>query len=137
MLDEVGLRLVRSLGQIYVLNVHMGLTAVLTVGHYPDMNIKITTESPRLDATPGEWYASDLHAMTSTGFPWRDATPGERGAIDLVMTKITDVPQMDDGYVFRREVATVQTVPGRGCRTVQGFPQIDSAAVDCGAVELN
>ena len=69
------------------------------------------------------------------------------------MTTTTNVARMDatpgDRYVFGREVATVQTVPRTssnpgvigavklGCRTVRGFPQFDSAAVDCGAVELN
>ena len=38
------------------------------MGHNPDMNMKIKTESPRLAFTPGEWYASDLLATTSTGF---------------------------------------------------------------------
>ena len=52
---EDGSRLVRSLGQIYVLDVHIELTDVLTVGYYPDIDMKITTESPRLDATLGEW----------------------------------------------------------------------------------
>ena len=51
-MDEYGSRLVRSVGQLYVLDVHMGLTDALTVGHYPDMNMKINTESPRLAATP-------------------------------------------------------------------------------------
>ena len=47
--DEDGLRLVRSLGQIYVLDVYMGLIDICIVGHYPDMDMKITTDSPRLD----------------------------------------------------------------------------------------
>ena len=85
----------------------MGLTDALTVGHYPDMNMMINTESPRLAVTLGEWYASDLHATTSTGFPRRDVIPDVIGAVKL------------------------------DCRTVRGFPQIDSAAVDYGAVELN
>ena len=85
----------------------MGLTDALTVGYYPDMNMMINTESPRLAVTPGESYASDLHATTSTGFPRRDVVPDVIGAVKL------------------------------DCRTVWGFPQIDSAAVDCGAVALN
>ena len=58
--DGHGLRLIRSLGQLIVLNIDMGLTDVLSVGHIPDMNMKVNTESPRLAITPGEWYASDL-----------------------------------------------------------------------------
>ena len=37
--------------------------------------MKINTESPRLAVTPGEWYASDLLAMTSTGFRQMDNIP--------------------------------------------------------------
>ena len=43
------------------LNIDMGLMDALAVGHNPDMNMKIKTET-------GEWYASDLLATTSTGF---------------------------------------------------------------------
>ena len=57
--------------------------------------------------TPGEWYASDLLATTSTGFREMDDIPNVIGAVKL------------------------------DYRTVWGFPQIDSAAVGCGAVELN
>ena len=146
--DEDDSRLVRSLGQIYVLDIHMGLTDVLTVGHYPDIDMKITTESPRLDATPGEWDASDRQATTSTGFPQKDATPGERCAIDLVMTTTTNVPRTDATPGSRCLAMRLQQFPGRtnpgvigavklGCKTVRGFPQIDSAAVDRGTAELN
>ena len=58
--DGHGSRLIRSLGQLIVSNIDMGLTDVLAVGHNPDMNMKNNTESPRLAVTPGEWYASDL-----------------------------------------------------------------------------
>ena len=73
--DGHGLRLIRSLGQLFVLNVDMGLTDALAVGHNPDMNMKICTESPWLAVTPGEWYASDLLATTSTGFRQMDDIP--------------------------------------------------------------
>ena len=85
----------------------MGLTDVLTVGHNPVMNMKNKTEAPRLAVTPGEWYASDLLATTSTGFHQLENITDVIGAVKL------------------------------DCRTVWGFPQIDSAAVGCGAVELN
>ena len=52
--DGHGSRLIRSLGQLFVLNIDMGLTDALAVGHNPDMNMKIKTESPRLAVTPGE-----------------------------------------------------------------------------------
>ena len=90
-----------------MLNFDMGLTNALTVGHYPDMNMMINTESPRLAVTPGEWYVSNVLATMSTGFPRRDGIPDVIGAVKL------------------------------DCGTVWGFPQIDSAAVDCGAVELD
>ena len=90
-----------------VLNIDMGLTDALAVGHNPDMNMKINTESPRLAITPGEWYASDLLATTRTGFRQMDDIPHVIGAVKL------------------------------DCRTVWGFPRIDSAAVGCGAVKLN
>ena len=105
--DGHGSRLVRSLGQFFVLNIDMGLTDALAVGHTPDMNMKIKTESPRLAVTPGEWYASDLLAMTSTGFRLMDDIPNVIGAVKL------------------------------DCRTVWSFPQIDSTAVGSGAVELD
>ena len=85
----------------------MGLADALTVGHYPDMNMKINTESPRLAVTPVEWYASDLLATTSTGFPQMDGIPNVIGTVEI------------------------------DCRTVWDFPQINSAAVGCGVVELD
>ena len=39
-------RLIRRLGQLFVLNIDRGLTDALAVGHNPDMNMKINTESP-------------------------------------------------------------------------------------------
>ena len=105
--DGHGSRLIRSLGQLFVLNIDMGLTDALAVGHNPGMNMKIKTESPRLAVSPGEWYASDLLAMTSTSFRQMDDILHVIGAVKL------------------------------DCRTVWGFPHIDSAAVGCGAVELD
>ena len=72
----------------------MGLTDALTVGHYPDMNMMINTESPWLAVTPCEWYASDLHATTSTGFPWRDVIPDVIGAVKLVCRTVRGFPRL-------------------------------------------
>ena len=105
--DGHGSRLIRSLGQLIVLNIDMGLADVLAVGHNPDMNMNINTESPRLAVTPGEWYASDLLATTSTCFRQMDDIPHVIGAVKL------------------------------DCSTGWGFPQIYSAAVGCGAVKLD
>ena len=52
-MDENGSKLVRSLSPLNLLYVYMGLTDALTVGHYPDMNMMINTESPRLAVHPG------------------------------------------------------------------------------------
>ena len=41
--DGHGSRLIRSLGQLIVLNIDMGLTDVLALGHNPDMSMKIDT----------------------------------------------------------------------------------------------
>ena len=73
----------------------------------PDRNMKIDMESPRLAVTPGEWYASDLLATMSTDLRQMNGIPDVIGAVKI-----------DYG-------------------TVRGFPQIYSAAVDCGAVELD
>ena len=66
-----------------------------------DRNMKIDTESPRLPVTPGEWYASDLLATMSTDLRQMKGIPDVIGAVKI------------------------------DCRTVWGFPQIDSAVVDC------
>ena len=56
-------------------------------------------------------------------------TPGEWYASDMLATMSTDLRQMNG----------IPDVIGamKDCTTVWGFSQIDSAAVDCGAVELN
>ena len=123
-------RLFRSLGQICALDVHVGQTDVLTIGHSPGMDMKIATEYPRLDATPGDRCPSDLHMTTSSGFPRTDATPGERCAVDLVTTvQIVRVRTSSNPGV----IGAVKLV----CRTVRSFPQIDSTADDCGVAELD
>ena len=64
------------------------------------------TESPRLAATPGEWYASDMLTTMRTDLRQMNGIPEVIGAM-------------------------------YDCRTLWGFPQIDSAAVHCGVVELD
>ena len=92
--DGHGSRLVRSLGQLFVLNIDMGLTDALAVGHNPDMNMKIKTESPRLAVTPGEWYASDLLATTSTGFRQMDDILNVIGAVKLDCRTVWGFPRL-------------------------------------------
>ena len=72
-----------------------------------DRNMKIDTESPRLAVTPGEWYATDLLVTMSTDLRQMDGIPDVIGAVKIEQQNSV------------------------------GFPQIDSAAVDCGAVELD
>ena len=56
-------------------------------------------------------------------------TPGEWYASGILAMMNTDLRQMNG----------IPDVIGamKYCRTVWGFPQINSAALDCGAVELN
>ena len=72
----------------------MGLTDALTVGHYPEMNMRINTESPRLAVIPGEWYASDLLATTSTRFPRMDGIPDVIGAVEIDCRTVWGFPRL-------------------------------------------
>ena len=67
--------------------------------------------------------------MTNTDSPRLAVTPGEWYASDMLMTISTDL----------RQINGIPGVIGAmyDCRTVWAFPQIDSTAVDCGAVELH
>ena len=51
--DGHGSRLIRSLDQLIVLNIDMGLTDALTVGHNPVMNMNNKTEAPPVGRYPG------------------------------------------------------------------------------------
>ena len=74
-------------------------------------------------------YGRDRIMMRNTESSRLAVTPGEWYASDILATMSTDLRQMNG----------IPDVIGamKDCRTVWGFPQIDSAAVDCGAVELN
>ena len=100
--DGHGSRLIRSLGQLIVLNIDMGQTDALTVGHNPDMNMKINTESPLLAVTPGEWYTSDLLATTRTGFRQMDDILHVLSAVKLDCSTVWGFTQIDSATVFRR-----------------------------------
>ena len=113
--DEDCSWLSRSFGQICVLVVHVGQTYVLTIGHSPGMDMKIATEFPWLDATPGEWYTIDLHMTMTTEFPLMDATPGHRCAIDLVMTTTTNVPRTDATPGERCTIGLIVLTATVGC----------------------
>ena len=90
-----------------MLDVHVGQTDVLTIGHSPGIYIKIATDFPQLDATPGDRYVIGREVTTVQIVPRTSSNPGEIGVVEL------------------------------GCRTVRGFSQIDSVPDDCGAVELD
>ena len=74
-------------------------------------------------------YGLDRIMMTNTDSPQLAVTPGEWYASDMLTTMRTDLCQMNG----------IPEVIGAmyDCRTVWGFPQIDSTAVDCGGVELD
>ena len=67
--------------------------------------------------------------MTNTDSPRLAVTPGEWYASDMLKTMRTDMRQMNG----------IPEVIGAmyDCRTVWGFPQIDSTTVDCCTVELD
>ena len=74
-------------------------------------------------------YGLDRIMMMNTESPRLAVTPGEWCASDMLATMSTDLRQMNG----------IPDVIGarKDCSTVWGFPQIDSAVVDCGAVELD
>ena len=74
-------------------------------------------------------YGLDRIMMTNTDSPRLAVTPGEWYASDMLTTMRTYLRQMNG----------IPVVIGAmyDCRTVGGFPQIDYAAVECGAVELD
>ena len=76
-------------------------------------------------------YGLVLIMMTNTDSPRLAVTPGEWYASDMLTPMRIDLRQMNG----IPEVIGAMYV----CRTVWGFPQIDSTAVDCdtGAVELD
>ena len=83
----------------------------------------------RLSCRPAIVNGLDRIMMMNTESPWLAVTPGEWYASDMLATMSIDLRQMKG----------IPDVIGamKDCRTVWGFPQIDSTAVDCGAVELD
>ena len=74
-------------------------------------------------------YGLDGIMMTNTDSPRLAVTPGEWYASEMLAMMRTDLRQINGST----EVIGAMY----DCRTVGGFPQIDSAAADCGAVELD
>ena len=85
----------------------------------------ITTDSPRLTVTPGEWYASDVFAQIR-----RDL----RHTYDISAVDCNAVERND--LIFRRLSLPPEDV-STGCDGKYGSLQIDSAAAESGAVELD
>ena len=114
-------RLFRSLGQLCVLDMHVGQTNVPTgrLGDDPRRNLPPSPMSPGDEGVslpllvPLMGKSSRRSGITGIRhspamcFPRRDATPGEISAVEV------------------------------GCRTVWGFSNIDFAPGECGAVELD
>ena len=74
-------------------------------------------------------YGLDRSMMTNTDSPRLAVTPGEWYASDMFTMMTTDLRQMNG---FTEMLGAMCD-----CRTVGGFPQIDSAAATDGAVELD
>ena len=116
-------------------------------------SLMTTTDSPRLAVTPGEWYASETMRMIRTDLrqmngitriigamcdcwivgvcPQLDSAAADCGAvelIDLIVRRMSFPP--DELSAERDKIYTID------CNTVWGFPHIDSAAADYGAVDL-
>ena len=70
----------------------------------------------------------DQSLMTNTDSPWLAVTPGEWYASETIRMIRTDLRQMNG---FMRILGAMCD-----CWTVGVCPQLDSAAADCGAVEL-
>ena len=91
-----------------------------------DMIMKITTDSPRLTVTPGEWYASDVITHTRRDLPH---TYDISAMVDCNAVERNDL-------IFRRLMLPPEDVSTRRDGNY-GFPKIDSAAADTGAVGLD
>ena len=86
----------------------------------------ITTDSPRLTATPGEWYASDVLTQIR-----RDL----QHTYDISAAVDCNAVELDD-LIFRRLSFPPEDVSA-GRDGNYGSPKIDSATADSGAVELD
>ena len=73
-------------------------------------------------------YGHERIMMTTTDSPRLAVTPGEWYASEM-LTMITDLCQLNG---FTEMIGAIYN-----CRTVGGFPQIESAAATCSGVELD
>ena len=91
-----------------------------------DTIMMITTDSPRLTVTPGEWYASDVLAQIRCDL---------RHTYDISAAVDCNAVEPND-LIFRR----LSLPPGdvsAGRNENYGSPKMDSAAADSGAVEMD
>ena len=91
-----------------------------------DTVMMITTDSPRWTVTPGEWDASDVCTQTR-----RDL----RHTYDISAAVDCNAVVRND-LIFRRLSLPPEDVSA-GRDGKYGFPKIDSATADSGAVEIN
>ena len=74
-------------------------------------------------------YGHERIMTTNTDSPRLAVTPGEWYASEMLTMMTTDLRQLNG---FTEMIGAIYN-----CRTVGGFPQIDSAAANCGGVELD
>ena len=128
-------KLFRSLGQLWVLDVHVGQTdiAMGSLGDDPRKNLPPSPMSPgdggvslSLNDTrrsvvvgiTGKGHSPGMVLTTAMCFPRTDATPGDRCTIDLYMMIATDFPQTDatpgERYVIGLDTTPVPSFPRTG-----------------------
>ena len=154
-------RLFRSLGQICVLDVHVGQTDVPTgsPGDDPRRNLLPSPMSPgdggvslslsvplmgkssRRSGITGKGHSPGMVLTTAMCFPRTDATPGDRCAIDLDMTIATDFPRTDatpgERYVIGLDITTVPNFPRTGATPGEMCTMdVEFIPGEIGAVEL-
>ena len=112
-----------------------------------DMIMMITTDSPRLTVTPGEWYASDVLTQLRRDLRQTYGIPEVTGAMydcrtvwgsPRMYSAAVDCNAVEKNMVFHRlSLPPEELSAGRDGN--YGFPKIDSAAVDygTGAVRLD
>ena len=74
-------------------------------------------------------YGHERIMMTNTDSPRLAVTPGEWYASEMLTMMKTDLRQLNG---FTEMIGTIYN-----CRTVGGFPQIESDVANCGGVELD
>ena len=134
--DEVCLRLFRSLGRICVLDVHVGQTDVPTGSQGDDprrnlppslmspgdggvllsLSVPLMGKSSRRSGITGKGHSLGMALMTAMCFPRKSSTPGEGCAIDLDMTTVKNFPRTDATRVERCTI-------GLDITTVTNFPR--------------